>query len=68
MEQKKTNSTLEAIRVKMLELGLKNQDLVPAIGSRGYVSNIISGRKPITLATAKKLREILDLPTEIFLN
>lgn len=33
---------IDAIRVKMNELGLKNQDLVGKVGSKGYVSSLLN--------------------------
>lgn len=47
---------LEVIREKMKEQGLKNKDLEPIIGSKGYVSSILSGRREITLKMAQGLK------------
>ena len=35
---------IDAIKVKMNELGLKNKDLVDKVGSKGYVSSILNKR------------------------
>jgi HTH-type transcriptional regulator/antitoxin HigA len=59
---------LEAIKLKMEELGLKNKDLEPLIGSRGHVSSILSGRRDITLRIAQRLQTFLKLPAEIFFH
>ena len=40
---------IDAIRVKMNELGLKNKDLVGKVGSKGYVSSLLNKKKPLTL-------------------
>src|SRR5690606_18113322 len=48
---------LEIIKVKMQERGLKNKDLEPIIGSKSYVSSILSGKREITLKIAKKLHD-----------
>jgi HTH-type transcriptional regulator/antitoxin HigA len=58
---------LEAIKYKMQERGIKAKDLEPIIGSKGYVSSILSGRREITLKMAKKLKDYFQLPAEIFL-
>ena len=44
---------LETIKLQMSELGLKNKDLVGKFGSKGYISSLLSGRKPLTLELAK---------------
>lgn len=58
---------LETIKLKMSELGLKNKDLVGKFGSKGYVSSLLSGRKPLTLELAKLFHQELKIPAEIFL-
>jgi len=58
---------LEVIKEKMQERGLKNKDLVPVIGSKSYVSSILSGRREITLKIAGRLKEYFHLPAEMFL-
>jgi len=59
---------LELIKDKMQEQGLKNKDLEPIIGSKGYVSSILSGRREITLSMAKKLKQFFNLPADVFLQ
>lgn len=59
---------IEAIKLKMDERGMKAKDLEPIIGSKGHVSSILSGRRELTLSMAKKLRELLQIPAEVFLN
>jgi HTH-type transcriptional regulator/antitoxin HigA len=61
-------SVLDVIRDKMQEQGIKNKDLEPIIGSKGHVSSILSGRRALTLKTAKRLKEYFSLPAEIFLR
>jgi HTH-type transcriptional regulator / antitoxin HigA len=57
---------LEAIKLKMAEKGLKSKDLVGKIGSKGYVSSILSGKKPLTLDIALIFYCELGVPAEIF--
>lgn len=59
---------LEAVKLKMSELGLKNKDLEQYIGSKGYVSSILSGKREITLKIASALHEKLRIPAEVFLR
>lgn len=59
---------LEVIKEKMQERGLKNKDLEPIIGSKAYVSSILSGRREITLKMAKRLKDYFQLPADLFLQ
>lgn len=59
---------IDAIRLKMKELGIKNQDLVGKIGSKGYISSVLNKRKPLTLEMAKILHRELKIPAEILLS
>jgi len=52
----------------MTELGLKNKDLEQYIGSKGYVSSILSGKREMTLRIASILHEKLGIPAEVFLK
>lgn len=63
-----TPDPLEAIKLKMEERGLKNKDLVNKIGSKGYVSAILSGKKPLTLEPAKIFHKELGIPANILLS
>ena len=61
-------NVLEVIKEKMKEQGLKNKDLELIIGSKDYVSSILSGRREITLKMAQRLKNYFHLPAEIFLH
>lgn len=58
---------IEVIKLRMEEKGMKAKDLEAAIGSKGHVSLILSGKRDITLKMAQKLRSLLQIPAEIFL-
>ena len=58
---------LEVIKEKMRERGLKNKDLEPVIGSKGYVSSVLSGKRDITLKMARRLKDYFNIPAERFL-
>jgi HTH-type transcriptional regulator/antitoxin HigA len=58
---------LEIVKLKMSENGLMNKDLVSWIGSKGYVSALLSGKKPLTLRIAKVLHQKLGIPAEVLL-
>ncbi|MEO6151444.1 MAG: helix-turn-helix domain-containing protein [Mucilaginibacter sp.] len=57
---------IEVIKLKLEEKGLKRKDLEPIIGSKGYVSLVLSGKKDLTLKMAKKLHQFLGIPADIF--
>lgn len=59
---------IEAIKVKMKDAGLRNKDLVGKVGSKGYISSILSERKPLTLELAKLFHRELNIPAEVLLS
>ena len=59
---------IEAIKLKMDELGLKNKDFIGKVGSKSYVSMILSGKKPLTLILARIFHKELNIPAEILLS
>ncbi len=59
---------IEAIKIKMEEMGLKNKDLVGKVGTKGYVSAILNKRKPLTLELARLFHNELSIPAEVFLS
>ena len=59
---------IDAIKVKMNELGLKNKDLVGKMGSKGYVSSFLNKKKPLTLELAKLFHQELKIPAEVLLS
>jgi HTH-type transcriptional regulator / antitoxin HigA len=63
-----TPDPIEAIKLKMLEKGLKNKDLVGKIGSKGYVSALLNKRKPLTLEIARIFHNELGVSADILLS
>ena len=61
-------SAVEIIKLKMKEQGLKAKDLEPILGSKGHVSSVLSGRRDITLKTAKQLKKRFQLPADVFFS
>jgi HTH-type transcriptional regulator/antitoxin HigA len=58
---------IEVIKLKLEEKGLKQKDLVHIIGSKSYVSQILSGKKELTLKMVKGLHQYLGISADIFL-
>jgi HTH-type transcriptional regulator/antitoxin HigA len=55
-------SPLEAIRFRMKQQGLKPRDLEPMIGPRSRVSEILKGRRSLTLDMIRALHRDLGIP------
>jgi HTH-type transcriptional regulator/antitoxin HigA len=51
----------------MDERGLRQVDLVPILGSKSYVSQILSGHRPISKEAAGKLAKFFRVSTHSFL-
>ena len=60
--------TIDIIKLKMMEKGIRNKDLVGKIGSKGYISSILNKRKPLTLEIAKIFKKELDISADLLLN
>ncbi|MFN7882882.1 MAG: type II toxin-antitoxin system HigA family antitoxin, partial [bacterium] len=61
-------TVVEAIRFRMEQLGLEPRDLAPHIGSRGKVSEVLSGKQPLSLAMIRALHKNLGIPAEVLLQ
>ena len=61
-------SPVGAIEFHMDQANLKPRDLIPLIGSRAKVSEILSGEREITLPIARVLHEHLGIPSDVLLN
>ena len=59
---------VEAIKFYMAECGLQQRDLVPMIGSRSKVSEVLSGTRPLTMPMARALHRHLGIPAEALLK
>lgn len=59
---------IEAILFRMQEQGLKQRDLEPYIGSKSKVSEVLSGKRPLSLSMVRALNKGLGLPAEVLLQ
>lgn len=59
---------VEAIRFRMEQLGLGPRDLVGAFGTRSRVSEILSGKRKLTLPMIRRLHERLGIPAEVLIR
>jgi HTH-type transcriptional regulator/antitoxin HigA len=51
----------------MDERGLKHKDVRPILGNKGAASEILSGRRSIGKAQAKRLAEFFRVPIDLFI-
>jgi HTH-type transcriptional regulator/antitoxin HigA len=59
---------IEAIRFRMEQTNLKQKDLIPIFGSKGKVSEVLSGKRPLSLTMIRKLVNDLGIPAEVLLQ
>jgi HTH-type transcriptional regulator/antitoxin HigA len=59
---------INAINIRMEELGLRRKDLEPCIGSRARVSEILNRRRSLTLPMIRNLSELLGLSAEVLVQ
>ena len=59
---------IDAIKFRMEQLGLNQQGLVPFIGSKSKVSEVLNKKRPLTLSMMRSLHQNLGISAEIFLQ
>ena len=59
---------VEAIRFRMDQLDLDRKDLEALIGSRARVSEVLSGRRALSLGMIRRLHRELGIPAEILIG
>ena len=59
---------LEVIRLVMEQNDMIDKDLMPYIGSSGRVSEIMSGRRPLTIKMIRKLHKELNIPADALIT
>ena len=59
---------IAAIRARMEQRGLRQKDLEPLIGTRGRVSEVLSGKRSLTLPMIRRLSAELDLSADILVQ
>ena len=59
---------VDAIRFRMEQLDLKQKDLIPYIGSKSKVSEVMSGKRSLSLSMIRMLHEGLGIPLEVLVG
>ena len=57
----------EMLLYLMEQRGLRQADLFPIFKSRGYVSDVVNGRRAISKAHARQLAEYFKVSTDLFI-
>ena len=61
-------SVLDMIRFKMEQNELTAKDMTAYLGSPSKVSEVLSGKRPLSLTMIKKLYHGLDIPAQLLLT
>lgn len=59
---------IEAIKFRMEQMGMKQKDLAEAVGFTSRVSEILNGKRKLTLGMIRKLSSTLNIPTEVLIQ
>ena len=59
---------IEAIKFRMEQMGMTKADMVKYLGSQSRVSEILNGKRKLTLSMIKSLYKGLKIPAEILLT
>lgn len=59
---------ITAIKEAMEMKGLKDKDLIPAIGSKTIVSLVLNRKRALTIDMIRNLHEFLGLPVEVLIQ
>ena len=57
-----------AIRFRMEQQGLTRKDLEPMIGSRARVSEVMTGKRPLTLTMVRRVRDGLGISADVLVG
>jgi len=59
---------IEAIKIRMEEMHLKQKDLISVIGSSGRVSDILNRKRKLTVKMIRNLNHQLNISPKILIN
>jgi HTH-type transcriptional regulator / antitoxin HigA len=59
---------IEAIKIRMEDLGLTPNDLVEAIGDKGTVSKVLGNKIALSTRMIRNLSSLLSIPAEVLLQ
>lgn len=59
---------LEAIRFRVEQMNLSENELSNILGNRSRKSEILSGKRKLSLSMIRKLTEVLNIPAEVLIQ
>ena len=59
---------IDAIRFRMEEQGLRQKDLALLLGGRNRVSEVLAGKRPLTLSAVRALSDTLHIPADLLIR
>ncbi len=59
---------VDIVKFYMEQNDMKQKDLAPYIGSEGLVSDVMNGKKPLSMNMVKNLRAGLGIPTDLLID
>lgn len=59
---------IEAIKFRMEQMGMKQQDLAEVFGFKSRVSEVLNRKRKLTLEMVRKLHTTLNIPTEVLVQ
>ena len=63
-----TPDPIEAIKIRMEDMGLRQVDLVDAIGGKSRVSEILNRKRRLTVDMIRKLTTRLNISPRVLIN
>ncbi|MEP7124973.1 MAG: transcriptional regulator [Byssovorax sp.] len=58
---------VQAIKVRCEQLGWSRKDLEPILGSRARVSEVLGGKRALTLPMIRKVQASMQIPAEVLI-
>jgi len=59
---------LEAIKFRLKQMNMPESELSEILGYRSRKSEILTGKRKLSLAMTRKLNEVLHLPADVFIH
>ena len=59
---------IAAIKFRLEQLGMSESELTKMLGNRSRKSEILSGKRKLSLAMIRKLNEVLHIPAEVLIQ
>ena len=59
---------IEAIKIRMEEMNIKQKDLVGIIGGKSSVSEVLSKKKRLTVDMIRELERVLNISASVLVN